>query len=273
MILKINDALQKQLDEVAEIAGYLWERGWAERNAGNISINISDIIGEENKSLRTLGTYPLVRNMGKLSGNFFYITGTGKRMRHVAKDPLKNGSIVRVSSDGNSYDIIGEENIQPTCEITTHLSVQTSFLQKKNGYKLILHTHPTDIISLSHITELKDRSVFNRIMWEMHPETFIVVPKGIGFAPYAVPGSQEMADFTMSELENHDVVLWEKHGVFATGKNLTDVFDVIDTLSKSAQIYSFVKNCGSTPERLSRQQIEVLIEPFDLKENNLETYY
>ena len=41
MIFNINDKLKEQLDEVAEIAGYLWQKGWAERNAGNISINIT----------------------------------------------------------------------------------------------------------------------------------------------------------------------------------------------------------------------------------------
>ena len=88
MNFTINKNLKEQLDEVAEIAGYLWTKGWAERNAGNISINISDIIGDENKNLPALSSYTLPRNMSNLSGNFFYVTGTGKRMRDVAKNPL-----------------------------------------------------------------------------------------------------------------------------------------------------------------------------------------
>ena len=31
-----NESLDRRIAEVAEVAGYLWERGWAERNGGNI---------------------------------------------------------------------------------------------------------------------------------------------------------------------------------------------------------------------------------------------
>ena len=88
MKFTINEKLQEQLDEVAEIAGYLWQKGWAERNAGNISINISDIIGDENKKAPAIATYDLPRNMKPLAGDCFYVTGTGKLMRNVAKVPV-----------------------------------------------------------------------------------------------------------------------------------------------------------------------------------------
>jgi len=52
-----NKNLKEQLDEVAEIAGYLWEKGWAERNAGNISINISVLLAMKTKICRH---YPII---------------------------------------------------------------------------------------------------------------------------------------------------------------------------------------------------------------------
>lgn len=265
MILKLNDKLKEQLDEVAEIAGYLWQKGWAERNAGNISINISDIVGEENKNLPALSTYQLPRNMSELAGDFFFVTGTGKRMRDVAKNPLKNGSIVRVSQDGNSYDVIAEENIKPTSELASHFSILASFKQKGSKNRLVLHTHPTDLIALSHVPELKNEEALNDLLWGMHPETFIVVPRGIGLVPYEVPGTTAIAELTLPVLEKHDIVIWEKHGAFAVGENLTDTFDLIDTLSKSAQIYAFAKTCGYTPEGLTKEQINGLIGPFNIQ--------
>ena len=45
------------------------------------------------------------------------------------------------------------------------------------------------------------------------------------------------ADGTLRELEDYDVVMWEKHGVFAKGLDVMDAFDQIDVLSKSAKIY------------------------------------
>ena len=264
MILKINNKLKEQLDEVAEIAGYLWQKGWAERNAGNISINISDIIGEENKNLPVLSNYTLPRNMSDLSGDFFYVTGTGKRMRDVAKNPLQHGSIVRVSVDGNSYDVIAESDIKPTSELPSHFSIHASFKKKGTKNRLVLHTHPTDLIALSHIPELKTSEAINQILWAMHPETFIVVPHGIGLVPYEIPGTLDLADASLELLNKHDIILWDKHGVLAVGENLSDTFDLIDTLSKSAQIYAFAKSCGHNPEGLTKEQINGLIKPFGI---------
>lgn len=46
-----NDKLECQIADVAEVAGYLWQRGWAERNGGNISVNITDLLTDEEKVL------------------------------------------------------------------------------------------------------------------------------------------------------------------------------------------------------------------------------
>lgn len=264
MKLQMNTTLQSLLDEVAEVAGILWTKGWAERNAGNISINITEEIGAENRSLSALASFPLPRTMAALSGEVFYVTGTGRRMRDVAKAPLKQGAIVRVSEDGLSYDIIAEETIKPTSELPAHFSIHASFKESKSPNKVVLHTHPTDLVALSHIAEYKSEAALNDLLWAMHPETFIVVPRGMGVVPYEIPGTLELADKTLEYLKNHDVVVWEKHGVLAVGSNLSDVFDVIDTLSKSAQIYTFTRTMGFTPEGLTQQQITDLIEPFKL---------
>ena len=32
------------MDKIAEVAGYLWTNGWAERNGGNITVNITDLV-------------------------------------------------------------------------------------------------------------------------------------------------------------------------------------------------------------------------------------
>ena len=40
-ILDNRPALHAAVWQVAETAGYLWEKGWAERNGGNITVNIT----------------------------------------------------------------------------------------------------------------------------------------------------------------------------------------------------------------------------------------
>ena len=57
--LKLPLNLENELKKVSKVAGYLWQREWAERNAGNISMNLTSFftkeevqdIGEEVKEL------------------------------------------------------------------------------------------------------------------------------------------------------------------------------------------------------------------------------
>ena len=62
-----NDKLECQIADVAEVAGYLWQRGWAERNGGNISVNITDLLTDEEKVLPAISErYPLPKVMNAL---------------------------------------------------------------------------------------------------------------------------------------------------------------------------------------------------------------
>lgn len=46
-ILENRPALAEEVNKVAEVAGYLWQKGWAERNGGNITVNITEFADDE----------------------------------------------------------------------------------------------------------------------------------------------------------------------------------------------------------------------------------
>ena len=48
--LRNNERLMAEIDRIAEVAGYLWTKGWAERNGGNISVNLTTLLSEEEKA-------------------------------------------------------------------------------------------------------------------------------------------------------------------------------------------------------------------------------
>ena len=98
----------------------------------------------------------------------------------------------------------------------------------------------------------------------MIPETKAFCPLGLGIVPYTLPGSNELADATLKELEDYDVVMWEKHGVFAKGKDVMDAFDQIDVLSKSAKIYINSRCMGFEPEGMSDEQMKEMTVAFNL---------
>ena len=103
-----NRDLQKVILEVAEIADYLWQRGWAERNAGNISVNINDLVVEENKDYKSYPYFKLNVQYPGLAKKYFFVTGTGKRMRDLAREPLQNAILIRINSKGSGYRIISQ---------------------------------------------------------------------------------------------------------------------------------------------------------------------
>lgn len=265
MILRNNSCLMAEIGRIAEVAGYLWEKGWAERNGGNISVNLTSLMSEEEKALPPIvDGVPLHDCMDTLGGDIFYVTGTGKRMRYVAKEPFANGAVIRIATHGKSYDIIAEQNVQPTSELPSHLLMHNYLRKEGRNNKVVLHTHPSDLIGMTHCKPFLDSEKLTRTLWSMIPECRIVVPRGIGIVPYQPPGSIALAHETIRLLARHDVVFWEKHGILAVGEDLIDCFDAIDTLSKSAQIYLNARMAGYEPEGMTDGQLDDLVTIFGL---------
>lgn len=248
-------------ESVAAVAGFLWQKGWAERNGGNISLRIPE---EKIKDRIPIGRieFSLVEPMPELATQWYYMTGTGCRMRDVAVDPMKFGVLIRISEDGSRYDIDSEVLVRPTSELPSHLAIHRHLQSQGKPFSAVVHTHPTELIALSHNSHFITEGVLSKLLWSMIPETKIFVPRGIGIVPYILTGTQELAHATIESLKNHDVVLWEKHGVLAAGEDLEECFDLIDTLSKSAQIYLAAKTAGFEPEGLDDSQLNELAAAF-----------
>lgn len=250
---------------MAEVAGYLWQNGWAERNGGNITVNITDLVDDDIRRMPAI-TDPLQigETLPHLKGQYFFCKGTGKRMRDLARWPMDNGSIIRILDDCKSYVIIADNPVMPTSELPSHLLVHDRQIETGSGYKATVHTHPIEIVAMSHNRAFLGKDVLTKILWSMIPETKAFCPLGLGVVPYEVPGSVALAHSTLKQLEDYDVVLWEKHGVFAKGKDVLDAFDQIDVLSKSAKIYIDAKCMGFTPEGMSDEQMKELSRIFHL---------
>lgn len=264
-ILEGREGLRKEVEKIAEVAGYLWQNGWAERNGGNITVNITDYVDDEIKALPAISD---VKQIGEtlpyLKGQYFFCKGTGKRMRDLARWPMENGSVIRILDDCASYVIIADNPVMPTSELPSHLAVHNRQLELGSGYRATVHTHPIELVALSHNKAFMGKDVLTRILWSMIPETKAFCPLGLGIVPYELPGSMALAKGTLKELEDYDVVLWEKHGVFAKGTDVMDAFDQIDVLSKSAKIYLDCRAMGYEPEGMSDEQMKEMTKAFNL---------
>ena len=264
-ILEGRPALRAEVEKTAEVAGYLWQNGWAERNGGNITVNITDLVDDEVKAMPAISEVKQIGvTLPYLKGCYFYCKGTGKRMRDLARKPMENGSVIRILDDCASYVIIADNVVNPTSELPSHLSVHNRMIEKGSNYRATVHTHPIELIAMSHTKKFMGKDVLTNILWSMIPETKAFCPRGLGIIPYELPGSVKMAEETVSQLDDYDVVLWEKHGVFATDTDIMQAFDQVDVLNKSAQIYIAACNMGSEPEGMTDEQLSEMTRAFNL---------
>ena len=265
-ILENRPALAAEVMKVAEVAGYLWQKGWAERNGGNITVNITEYIDDDIKAIPAISEVKSIgTTLPQLKGCYFYCKGTQKRMRDLARDPMANGSIIRILDDCASYVIIADQPVMPTSELPSHLSVHNYLLAKGSPYRASLHTHPIELVALTHNKKYMEKDVATRMLWSMIPETKAFCPRGLGMVPYMLPSSVELADATIRAIDDdYDVVMWEKHGVFAVETDIMAAFDQVDVLNKSALIYIAAKNMGFEPDGMSQAQMQELSDVFGL---------
>ncbi|MFZ4547747.1 MAG: rhamnulose-1-phosphate aldolase [Bacteroidales bacterium] len=261
-ILKKNKAFKSIVHEIAEVAAYLWQRGWAERNAGNISVNINEIGCSEISDHSQFPFFELPATYPNLANCCFLVTGTGKRLRDFARKPMNGMLVIKLNELADGYWILsqqaGPDNFLPTSELPTHLGIHQMIAQRGSAENVVMHTHATELIALTQAKEFCNEQNINKLLWGMHPETIIFIPKGVGFVPYSLPGSMEIATETLKSLQNHDVALWEKHGVFAIGNSVGETFDVIDILAKSARIFFMCRSANIAPEGMTDTQLAEL---------------
>jgi rhamnulose-1-phosphate aldolase len=257
------------IEQIAATAGILWDRGWAERNAGNISVNITGIA--ENKLQELFTDSPVIPFDPpgyRLEEMTFILTATGSRMRELAERPEEHLCFIRTGKDGNDYRQFclcpGTGDIQPTSELPAHLMIHEMLLKKPDGQKAVVHTHATELIALTHFPEFRSEEAINRLLWRMHPETIIFLPEGAAFVPFTIPGTRAIAEATRAGLEKHNVVIWEKHGVFATGRDVAEAFDHIDLLTKAARIWLTCRSAGFDPVGLSDEQLAEIKKAYNL---------
>jgi len=263
---QVPDILQAFMRTCGDLA---W-KGWAERNAGNVSVRLtaseveefqliySDAVGEkESWNL-------LPRPIPELAGETFLVTGTGRYLRNVPVAPAENCGLLRLDDAGERYKLVwGFENgVKPTSELSAHLSAHAVRKQVSgNRDRVVLHTHPTNLIALCFTREF-DSCSLTRLLWEMHAECIFVFPEGIGYLPWMMAGSEPIADATAGLFADRSMVLWEYHGVFASGADLDDAFGLIDTAEKAAGIYLAACQAGGIIRKPSSRMLAAIAANF-----------
>ena len=248
--------------EVGEVAGFLWDRIWCERNGGNISVLIEEEItaGDDDR-------YVEMAVPEEAAGKTFFVTQTGGRLRELRDRPGEVSAIVQFDKTGRGYFVRESKNptFSATSEFISHVMVHLDLIRRGSEHRVLLHCHPHELIALSHHPQLStDETAFNTACLSMLPEVRAFVPRGMAVLPYALPGSSELARLTVEAFRTRDVVIWSQHGAAATGRTINEAFDYLDVANKGAAIYLQCLSAGFTPVGMSEQQMLELEREFNL---------
>ena len=267
----MNKKIENIFSQIQEVSGYLWQNGWAERNGGNISVNITEEYGNTATDIDQCAYVEYQQLNTELAGKIFFSSGTGLRIRDMVKNLTslkRNSCLLKINEKANGYHIIwgGErEGFRPTSELISHLNLHLDLIKRNTDYKAVIHTHPYELVSLTHSKEYcRSSEQISKNLWKMIPEVRLFVPKGIGLVPYALPSSEKLADLTVETLRKYNVALWEKHGAVAVGENVIEAFDFIDVANKGAKIFLQCLSAGYIPEGISNAQLKELEKAFNL---------
>lgn len=222
--------------EIQKIAYWLAIKGLSEANAGNISVRLQEAPTES--------TARIVEKLGfTYEGPEMYllVTATGSRMREVAEDPDRI-CLVHVKA-GDTYEILSG-NGKPTSEFPTHLMIHAYFEEIGSDRRAIVHTHPLNLLALMNLEDFQELLPH---MMKIHPEVLIFFPNGISVVEFEKPGSVELGKKTVEKAKGRDAVLWDKHGVVAFGRTVSEAFDRVEILEKAADILLKVLSLGRIP--------------------------
>jgi rhamnulose-1-phosphate aldolase len=187
----------------------------------------------------------------ELGGMAFLVTATGRYLRNVQDQPARNAGIILLNDEGTAWRPIWgfEAGAGPTSELSAHLGSHRVRLAASHGRdRVILHTHPDRLIALTYALDL-DTAILSRLLWEMHAECIVVFPEGVGYLPWMMAGSADIARETAAHFHKRCMVLWQWHGMFASGATLDEAIGLVETADKAAGILLLAMQAGGVRHR------------------------
>lgn len=238
---------------IMRVARWLADRGWAEANAGNMSVRLSEST-HLSEGAKPSMEVSLRKPFPSLESQNFLITSTGSRARDIPANPENNLGLLKIIDKGDKYSCRWG-TAPPTSEFPAHLAVHEMCMDKRPEIRAILHTHPPYLVAMSHMPEMQAAGALNKALRAMHPEVGILIPDGIMTMDYRIPGSVELGEATRDVLINCNLAVWPMHGVVSIAPDLDVALDQVEIVEKAARIYHLLRSTGCETAGLSDEQI------------------
>ncbi|MBD7958101.1 class II aldolase/adducin family protein [Microbacterium sp. Sa4CUA7] len=238
----------------------------SEAGAGNISLCLDELP-------RVRQVFPISERIElplaapALAGRTLLVTGSGRRLRQIADNPVAAIAAVIVEPDGIHAEMLTSPQRQfekLTSEFNSHLAVHDDQVGRRNlPFHAVVHAQPPHLTYLSHVPQYRDNETMNRRILRWEPESIVALPGGIGVLEFMVPGSAELMDANVKGLRDFEIVLWSKHGVMARSDlSATRAVDRVEYAETGAKYEYMNLTGGGQAEGLSLEEIRAVAQAF-----------
>lgn len=173
----------------------------------------------------------------RLDENKFLVTPSGLyKMTMEPDDPII------VNQNGDVLD--GKLGLKPTSEIGMHLKA----FRQRPDVNAVLHAHPP------YATALTIAGI--PFPTDLLPEVLIALGE-VPTAPYATPGTQELAKSIETLILEHNAILLGNHGSLSVGRTLEEALIGLERLEHAAYTYHLARALGE-PIPLSDDELSRL---------------
>jgi rhamnulose-1-phosphate aldolase len=260
--------LEEFLSAIGAAGQRVSELAASEGAAGNISICIGWPI-EVRRRFPLAELFELPLAAPALAGRHVIVSGSGRRLRDIHRDPAANLGVVAINADGLSGQLYTSPRrlfAHVTSEFNSHLAVHNDQVARSGtNFHALIHAQPPHLTYLSQIPYYRDQAVINQRLLRWEPETIINLPEGIGVLPYRLPGSPAMMEANLQGLREYRIVIWSKHGVMArSDQSVTKAADRIE-YAETAALYEYMDLVnGSQAEGLTIDELREVVRAFDV---------
>ena len=136
-------------------------------------------------------------------------------------------------------------NFPPSSEWPFH----TRIYQSRPDIRAVLHAHSQTLVAFSVANQLPNS-------YSLSQAAFLC--GSVGLAPYAVPGTEALADAIVEQIKTHDCVVMANHGVVVVGVTMTEAYQKFEALEFCARAEVRARVLGGyklllTPKDLTAQ--------------------
>jgi L-fuculose-phosphate aldolase len=158
----------------------------------------------------------------RLPGGHILVTPSG-----VSKAALQPGQLLEVDATGRVVSGQG----RPSTELLMHLAAFAA----RADVQAVVHAHPLTAVAFTVAGVAPPDDLL--------PEAVLVLGR-IAVAPFATPGTEEVPRSLAPFWSGHQVILLERHGALALGRDLFQAFDRMETLERVCEVAAAARALG-----------------------------